>query len=315
MEDEVLSTKIVEPLLKITESSYRLFKDLCICEQNGKKNDSEYKKKIEYLLMVKEEEELFYLNMSKNVGMCRETIFYIINKKIPNTIFRDFDSIFIDKHDFASVRRVVNSLNDIISSSVVSFQQIPFLTDEDNRKMLNSYLNFNYLLNALQNDLINTFLYNLSERIKTESNKKIRDLLIKAKYYTSFIFPGTNLEIVFNDNNKGISRITDCLLEYCNDYDDNYSKIKKSFLVRNAKQYIMKMMLINKCDNSANYIIHEEMIRSFIELMSLDEISEVYNYFNYFSSNKNINIGVIQAIDNIFTSISDDKTKIISIKM
>ena len=315
MEDEVLSTKIVEPLLRITESNYRLFKELCVCEKNGKMNSEEYKKKLDYLSIVKEEEEKFYQSISNNISLCRDAAFYIISNKLPDSIFRDFDSVIIDKHDFASIRRIINYLNQFISSSSLSFKRSPFMNEEENKQMLNSYFDFNYLLNAIQNDFINTFLYNISERIKFESDKGIRDLLIKAKYYTAFIFPGSSLEVIFSDNANGVFCVTDYILKYCNDFDDNYSKIKNSFLVRNAKQYIMKMLLINESGISANSIILEEMVRSFIELMSLDEMDEVYNYFNYFSSNKNIDLKVIQRVDNLFASICEEKKKFLSIKM
>jgi flagellar biosynthesis/type III secretory pathway chaperone len=84
MEDEVLSTKIVEPLLRITESNYRLFKELCDFEQNGMKNSNEYKKMLDYLSMVKEEEEELYSSISKDISLCRDAAFYIVNHKLPN---------------------------------------------------------------------------------------------------------------------------------------------------------------------------------------------------------------------------------------
>ena len=315
MDNDTLNIKVVEPLLKTTNSIARLFQDLCDYEKIGKKDSIEYRKKLNYLFMVKEFEDEIYANLSRNVDICKEAAFHIIGEKLPDKIYSDIDSIILHEHEYKVIRRIVITLNQIITASPLSFQNVPFLDVENNKKMKESYLNFNYLLGALQKDFINTFLFHLNEAIAQETEIEKRNRLIDAKYYALFIFPYASIELAFSDNNRKIPQLTSFFLEYCNDTEDVYSKIHNSFLVRNAKEQLSRIVVIDKYDQNFDFTICEMIIKSFIELMSINEIDELYDFYTYCVYSNNVDSELEKSLDNIFMSAIENKDRIISLKM
>lgn len=183
----------LDDILKLNETALKQYEILAELEINGKKNSGDYKKVIANLKMIAE----------------------VINKKFDSLNITDeelleFDASLAQKYDYEDedilLEVLAQNLNNLpakrLSMQIFNYSLINYCyciedeyiaeefaeyADEVN-EMVEEDANREIDFELIKDRLINyTFLAYLEEAIKNETNKEVKEILIKTKYHTLYL--------------------------------------------------------------------------------------------------------------------------------
>lgn len=182
-------------LMKLTMSINELYTKLYKLEINNKKDTEEYKKEVELLKILLDEETKTYKEYNLTQAKSMEWIGYLISKKSSNIIKTDIETIMNQDYNSRIVNRIINKLysnievsriDNIIFSSIKEEIKNDEL-DIPDEFITNSITSSLKIRKSFECDIFNLYLSFLSEKIKDGNFKSIKNQLIDSKYNFSFI--------------------------------------------------------------------------------------------------------------------------------
>ncbi len=314
-------------LVKIAKSIKNLYNNLSILEENGNKDSKDYQQNLNYLKIVSEIEEEKYSNFDKDIIKCIAYINFL-NKNFNISKYNILESTIRKGNDKLIERRIYNNLLDKII---------------DNYNLVKDYLNFDVtdlfniieedvfinekkddsisVVNALNIDTLQSYLYFLDDKINSKMFSSIRSKLISSKYNTLFV--NKNLEQRVINNNFNVDNelyISSKLIADVKGIKSNYYELLiENYLLNNVEEQILELLEMGNInyvdsDKVKESVLRECFIKSLLLLLDNDLIEDTMEDFldNYENSNEQLTDNDIskEIINCCFNNIEKDKNKI-----
>lgn len=310
---------LVESLIKISYAIENLYHKLYMLEIKNLKESEEYKKYLEYLDMSLEYEEELYNESNLTALKCQNLIHLIINRYINKKMINDLESVLSRKYENAYFRRVVNKLNAIMKNDYSGMEE---LIDNDIFEIKDNIdYDYMYLSNLIRLNLMNDYIERifliLQEKIDEEKDIKLKNKLIRDKYYISFIFPNAEKKLM-NNNFSVENRVCDItiIISYILGItEDEYKEIHNDYLEKEIRKLFYKTMFKEKEEkvSKEKLILRECLIRALFMMANKKMIDELCKEFKSVSKINCDNIEVF--FKNCVTFNNKDKQKQITIKI
>ena len=310
---------LVESFIKVSYAIESLYHKLYMLEIKGLKESEEYQKYLGYLEMSLEYEEELYKENNLTAFKCRNLIDLIINRYINKKMQNDLESVLSRKYENAYFRRVINRLNDIMKNDYSGMQEL-MIHDifEINDNIDFDYLYYNNMLeHHLMNDYVERILLFIQEKIYKVSDIKLKNKLIRDKYFISFIFPHVENNLIKNkfcienrvyDNTTVISCISGVTEEV-------YKEIRNNYLEKETRKLFYKTLFTEKEEkiSKEKIILRECLIRALFMMMDKDLIDKLSIEINNVS---NISCDSLKILFNNCVSLNkEDIEKQITLKI
>ena len=315
VEDYVL----IESFIKISYAIESLYHKLYMLEIKEQKESDEYKRYLGYLEMTLEYEEEVYKESNLNAFKCRNLIDLIINRYINKKMINDIESVLTRKYENAYLRRVVNKLNNIMKNDYYGMKEL-IIGDAFN---IGSNVDFEYIYfknminNNFMNDFIERILVLLYETMDKTNDTKLKNKLIRDKYFIAFVFPNCEKDLMNNRFNID-DKICDntALISYLSGLqEDIYQQIKKDYLQKETRKLFYKTLVIESKEkvNKDKMLLREIFVRALFMMMDKNSIRELMEEINKVS---NTNCDNIKSLFNNCCSLTEeDKKKQITLKL
>lgn len=189
--------ELLNNLLKISKSIYILYKKLYELEINDKKEETEYKKTIEYLKVAIGVENEAYKKLKLDYEKCDAYINYIINDMLPEDYNYNYESIAKEDFSTITIQRVLIHLirkitkmdgenNNIFKDILEELNRGS--TDEELKIIMQETIEKTMLISdEFEKDFISIYLYYISNVSNVEFLKDFNDNFILSKYNITFI--------------------------------------------------------------------------------------------------------------------------------
>ena len=310
---------LVESFIKISYAIESLYHKLYTLETRGLKKSKEYNKYLGYLEMATEYEEELYKESKLTAFKCCNLTDLIINRYINKKMQNDLESVVSRKYENAYIRRVINKLNNIMVNDYFGMRELLFqdIFEIGENVDFDSIFYDNMIKHHLRNDYVDRIILFLQEKINETKDVKIKNKLIRDKYYISFIFPiaernlkenNYNGENIICDNTKIISYISGVK-------EESYNKIRNDYLEKEIRKLFYKTLYKESEEKSCKerIIIRECLIRALFMMMDKELITSIKKEINDVSNTNYENIKKI--FNNSVIYNKEDKKKQITLKL
>lgn len=310
---------LIESLIKVSYAIENLYHKLYMLEIKGLKKSEEYQKYLGYLEMSLEYEDEIYKESNLTAFKCQYLIDLIINRYINKKMTSDLESVLSRKYENAYFRRVINKLdtnmkNDYFGMKELIISDIFEIGENDDF----DYIYFNNMIKQdMKNNYIERILLFLQEKIDKVNDIKLKNKLIRDKYFISFIFPNAERNLIKNkfniensvcDNTQVISFINGVNKE-------DYKEIRKEYLEKETRKLFYKTSLKNVEERTRKerLILCECLIRALFMMMDEEQIDELNKEFNDGINNNYDTIKFL--INNCIALSNKDKQKQFTLKI
>ena len=308
---------LAESFIKISYAIEELYHKLYKLEIKGLKNSEEYHKTLDYLDMALEYEEGLYKESQLNALKCRDVIHLIIHGYLNGKMLNDFESIVARRYENASLRRVINNLNYLMMSDYAGMHEISM--DDLFEIKDNGGVDYTFYTNSLNNTLTLDFVSNvltiLQDKIDNTKDVRLKNKLIRDKYFISFINPKNEKDLVDNsfvpcnyiiDNSRVISSLIGVM-------ESDYQDLKEDFVMKKARKLLYKTLLKNSnlSINSEELLLRECLFRALLVMMDKDSFIEIEDEI---TSKKSSN-STKMMFNNCLMNHEKDKDKQITLKL
>ena len=127
MENYTLNTndfELINKLIKLTSSIDTLYKKMYELEINDKKQTEEYQKTLDSLSGYLDLEKRLYNNSNLDFSKCIAIVKFIINKKMPDEILNDVESIMQQDYNNRILRRMLNIFSNKILENYETIKEM-----------------------------------------------------------------------------------------------------------------------------------------------------------------------------------------------
>lgn len=335
MENYTLNTndfELINKLIKLTSSIDTLYKKMYELEINDKKQTEEYQKTLDSLSGYLDLEKRLYDNSNLDFSKCIAIVKFIINKKMPDEILNDVESIMQQDYNNRILRRMLNifsnkilenyeTIKEMLPKEIINFMEQIEIPDSDKVLSQTIYSSIE-LEKAFEKDMLNGFLVFLQEFIEGNDYKNYKNDLICAKYNTAFITKSIENDLINNNfdisknfyiNSRLVADLTKMDLEL-------YNMLKNSYGLKESNKQISEILKIGDMDYSElkkviTSIFRQCLLRVNLLLMNDEFIENVNNdFYEYIKDGKYLDRHSDdriskQLIINCFNSVETDKNK------
>ena len=287
---------------------------------------------MDYLNIALEVENKSYQDANLSSERCAAIFEFLLTDRVPDGFLSDTESIMSQNYNNRVMRRILGKLIKILFSDPEYSQNIVpdgimekymktdgFAFDPSLSKSISNSIK---LQEALEVDMIRTYLKLLQEFVDSEKLSVYKDDLIKSKYNIAFINGRVERELINNCFEvPDILQLDSMLVAECADLDmEAYKLITNIFGSKESAGQISELLEFRDSEYKDSNkliesILRQCLMRSAFLFMSDDSISDIYYEFyefiegdNYLKRHPNDRISE-QIIISCFKAIQKDRKK------
>ncbi len=308
----------INDLINVTMIVSRLYDDLCNLEIEGKKDTEQYSKFFNCLDVALNTEKNQYDKCNLTFPKTVSIINYLLFEKFRSRAQNDIEYVVNLDYKEKVLKRILNMLVSIIAPTKSNIKEI--LTTTDSK--LNAFYSAIEIDKALEKDILNNYIYILSEKSLKENSLSIKKNLIVSKYLVAFINQDIERNLI-SSNFESLDTMyisAKFLSDYIKIEKDKYDEIKKSYGMKLVEYQILRLLNIGDIDYDdvikSSSILSQCMIRSIFLLLDEESLENLNYDFNklieskeYWNRHSKDEMGR-QLVVNCFRSIKKDRSKV-----
>ena len=319
-------------MLEVAELINELYGQLYELECNEKKDSIEYTNLMNSLKQLISSESKMYSEKELPSDLCKAYMALTLQVKTPKSFPGNLESISSLNDEAICTRRVLSKLQRrLMNDDDAMIQMMPnglvemlnsLGVDDVNKLLKQGVPCSTKVQQALERDTYSLFLSLIEDFINQPSLNNLRELLIRAKYKTSFIIPdieGSLIDSTFNISptvwiNSRI--VADAYrLE-----DEIYRTLKNLFGIEIANEQLNRLLEITDYDYSnkdknTEAIFRQSFLRAVLSLIGSDVVENIEDDFKKHTSSVEYTLKINPSriseslVNEAFKQINHDKTK------
>lgn len=240
--------KLLDELIKISQSIYSCYEKLINLELNNKKSSDEYRKILDYITLALETEKEKYQSLNLDVNKCLLYKEYLCSDEMHEDYYysNDFAITEQDEDYKIIIRRVIINILDYITANDLSVfpSQVFSLLENfgiNNAEQIltNKYNTSVAIIQSFDKEIFFNFILMINKLFGKEKLLIYKENLLKVKYNTIFLNKDIESEMLiqnFNMNNQIFD--SDIIKKYYNINDYYYNNSKENYILEVVKTYI-----------------------------------------------------------------------------